>query len=101
MSRSSPVRAISVIQRLDLSVLEKVHFPLLCLEGSSTVFLHCLTYQSVGETGDLTGLVLCGNHREGWSLPSNEVYRETICDSRGQRDRDMGTVRPDPHLTLR
>lgn len=70
---------------------EKVHFPLLCLEGSNTVFLHCLTHQSVGEIGDSTGLGVCGNHCEGSSLPSHEVYMEMICDSLGQRERDMGT----------
>lgn len=50
--------------------------PLLCLEGSNTIFLLCLTHQSVGETGELPGLGVCGNHREGLSSPSHEVYTE-------------------------
>lgn len=79
---------------------EKVHFPLLCLKGSNTVLLRCLTHQSVGETGDLTRLGVCGNHGEGLYLPSHEVYTEMICGSLGQRKRDMGTVRKDPHVTL-
>lgn len=78
-----------------------LHFPLLCLEGSNTIFLRCLTHQSVGETGEVTALGVCGNHREGLSSPSHEVYTETLCDSLGQRDRDMGMVRQDPHVPLR
>lgn len=78
-----------------------LHFPLLCLEGSNTIFLRCLTHQSVGETGELTGLGVCGNHREGLSSPSHEDYTETLCDSLGRRERDMGTVRQDPHVPLR